>query len=239
MATLEDVFEQFESDINKALFISRESLKFRMSASNSTIDLSKIEISLKNHLTNTLKVNTQDVLSKYLEDCVNQGHFGTDPPTHYRVKAGDNLSKIAKNHGITVKEIKRLNNILGNGDLIYPGQLLNVTPESDFSKHYGGYSANRKNSKGVLVQPKQTADLILNFLDNKGPENSLITGGGALQQIMSMPEVNNKLRQLIKELMKNGLDSGEVHYDWFEGGHIYQDYQASMRMAASVTDFFS
>ncbi|MFO7300055.1 MAG: LysM peptidoglycan-binding domain-containing protein [Actinomycetes bacterium] len=41
----------------------------------------------------------------------------------YTVKRGDTLGKIAKDHGVTVSELARVNNI-SNPNLIYPGQVL-------------------------------------------------------------------------------------------------------------------
>ena len=43
----------------------------------------------------------------------------------YTVKAGDNLTKIAKAHNTTVPKLKALNN-LPNANLIYPGQVIKL-----------------------------------------------------------------------------------------------------------------
>jgi LysM repeat protein len=43
----------------------------------------------------------------------------------YRVKAGDNLSSIAKRHGLTLQELTAVNRISAN-TIIYPGQVLRV-----------------------------------------------------------------------------------------------------------------
>lgn len=42
----------------------------------------------------------------------------------YRVKAGDSLEKIAREHGTTIDAIRRENNL--NKDVIYPGQKLHI-----------------------------------------------------------------------------------------------------------------
>ena len=43
----------------------------------------------------------------------------------YTVKAGDNLTKIAKAHNTTVQKLKKINN-LPNANLIYPGQVIRL-----------------------------------------------------------------------------------------------------------------
>lgn len=49
----------------------------------------------------------------------------SDTTTYYTVKKGDNLTKIAKKYGTTVKSIVNLNNIK-NSNLIYPNQRLKI-----------------------------------------------------------------------------------------------------------------
>lgn len=48
--------------------------------------------------------------------------------TQYTVKQGDSLYIISKKYGMAWEEIMRLNNL--NGSLIYPGQVLTITPGS-------------------------------------------------------------------------------------------------------------
>ncbi|MFH1842218.1 MAG: LysM peptidoglycan-binding domain-containing protein, partial [bacterium] len=45
-----------------------------------------------------------------------------DATAWYVVRKGDNLNVIARRIGVTIKELKRENNL--DSDLIYPGQLL-------------------------------------------------------------------------------------------------------------------
>ena len=52
------------------------------------------------------------------------------PPGQYRVKYGDTLSKIAKAHGTTVAELKRLNgfdDVRANN--LIAGEIIKVTPQ--------------------------------------------------------------------------------------------------------------
>ena len=56
--------------------------------------------------------------------------FGTNNgdgrgPTQYVVQAGDTLSKIARDYGVTVNDIMLANNIM-NANYIQPGQVLNI-----------------------------------------------------------------------------------------------------------------
>lgn len=48
-------------------------------------------------------------------------------PTTYMVEEGDNLYRIALNHGMTVQELTTLNKL--SGDIIYPGDVLKISGE--------------------------------------------------------------------------------------------------------------
>jgi LysM repeat protein len=49
-------------------------------------------------------------------------------PRFYIVKSGDTLGKIAKDHGVTVQDVRKANKI--KNDLIYPGQKLQLAPST-------------------------------------------------------------------------------------------------------------
>ena len=68
----------------------------------------------------------------------------------YKVKSGDTLSKIASKYGVTVKDLKRNNNL--NSDLIYVNQKLSV------KKGKGSYqnTNNNKTSKSTENKKKST-----------------------------------------------------------------------------------
>src|SRR5690625_4408825 len=58
---------------------------------------------------------------------------------YYTVKSGDNLSKIAANHGISLSDLKKWNHL--NSDLIYPGDKLIVS-------HSGSSDKNNNSNNG-------------------------------------------------------------------------------------------
>src|SRR5699024_395226 len=68
----------------------------------------------------------------------------------YTVKKGDTLWEIAKAHGMTVKELKSLNNL--KGDTIHPGQVLKVKG----SESSGGGSQSFKIGDKVTVKKTAT-----------------------------------------------------------------------------------
>jgi len=64
----------------------------------------------------------------------------------YQVKRGDTLIKIANRFGITVKDLKRYNNI--KGDLIVPGQVLKIPVKSAL---YAKFYIENKELRGKVV----------------------------------------------------------------------------------------
>lgn len=65
------------------------------------------------------------------------------PSYAYTVKKGDTVSKIAKEYGMTVKEVRTLNN-LKNADKIYVGQELKLAEADDFYKRAALSDAEKK-----------------------------------------------------------------------------------------------
>src|SRR5699024_4025056 len=77
----------------------------------------------------------------------------------YKVKKGDNLSTIAQRHGMTTRQLQKLNGIK-NANLIYPGQKLKVSGKAPGKSidqmarevirgQHGKGHANRQKSLGV------------------------------------------------------------------------------------------
>lgn len=68
----------------------------------------------------------------------------------YRVRRGDNLSLIARRHGISVRALRSYNR-LGNRSRIYPGQRLRVVSRSTLS-HSGKYRVRRGDNLYLIAK---------------------------------------------------------------------------------------
>lgn len=70
-------------------------------------------------------------------------------PSKYTVSKGDNLSTIAKKHGVSVEALKKAN--AGAGDMLHPGDKLNIPSKKAYSSKSGSSRSksgkNRKKSK--------------------------------------------------------------------------------------------
>ena len=64
----------------------------------------------------------------------------------HEVKSGENLSKIAKKNGISVEELKKANPGL-KGDMIHPGDKINVPVKQQTGKGKKGHATERKSGK--------------------------------------------------------------------------------------------
>lgn len=80
------------------------------------------ELKELNQLTSDL-IHPGDVLQVSAEATVSESKAGT-----YIVQPGDNLSTIAKEHGMTTQELKMMNQL--TSDRIYPGQVLTIQGKS-------------------------------------------------------------------------------------------------------------
>jgi len=95
----------------------------------------------------------------------------------YSVKKGDSLYQIAKTYGITVNELKELNNLSSN--LLSIGQILKV-PQS--TEEYSLYSVKKGDS---LYQIAKKYNLTVNELKNiNGLSNNLLSIG----QVLKIPK---------------------------------------------------
>jgi LysM repeat protein len=77
--------------------------------------------------TDIIKINqVLQVPSPAIKPAPVKAKMGTG--TYYTIVRGDSLSKIAKKHGITISNLKKLNNL--KSDLIFPGQKLMVSEKA-------------------------------------------------------------------------------------------------------------
>ncbi|TWD83443.1 LysM repeat protein [Kribbella amoyensis] len=76
----------------------------------------------------------------------------------YRVKQGDTLSHIAARHGTTVKALVSLNNLPGNGNAIYAGEVLQVPGPR--STHNQPKQAPAQSSRGRITYVVKSGDTI-------------------------------------------------------------------------------
>ena len=73
---------------------------------------------------------------------------------HYKVKQGDTLSHIAARYGTTVRTLVALNNLPGNGNAIYAGELLQLPGKA------GTKGAGRQTSRGRITYIVKSGDTI-------------------------------------------------------------------------------
>src|SRR5699024_2699640 len=79
----------------------------------------------------------------------------TSSSSTYTVVKGDNLSKIAANHGITVKNLMDWNNL--NSTLIFPGDRLTVSKSSSSNNSSSNNSSNNSNSNNSSSSNSSTS----------------------------------------------------------------------------------
>ena len=138
----------------------------------------------------------------------------------YKVKKGDNLSKIAKRFKTSVKSLQSLNDIK-NPDKINEGQILTVgstptpkesymlgMPETDFSNNpLTGYN-NSKNADFVVNDHATVQSLATYFVSDHGgqasQQNSIIVGGPLLEEVKRLPSVYNLIMKGASQLYKDG-----------------------------------
>ncbi len=145
--------------------------------------------------------------------------------TPYKIKKGNNLSKIAKRAGTTVKELQAINDIknpnkIKTGDII---QLFNNpsametemfgNPEQDFKDNpLTGYN-NPDNGKYAYSVTASTKELGDDFVSNIGKvstfQNTVIMGGPLLNEVQNLPSVQNLIRKGIENLETKKFQPGE------------------------------
>ena len=160
--------------------------------------------------------------------------------TPYKIKKGDNLSKIAKRAGTTVDKLAKINGIK-NADKIEAGQTLELyanptpkagsematmlgNPEQDFSSNpLTNYNnpTNEKFSYSVSATPKE---LGANFVSDDGRipivQNTVIMGGGLLNEVKNLPTVKNLMERGMQDLKTKNLEPGEYFKSSYSMGNI-------------------
>ena len=106
---------------------------------------------------------------------------------YYTVQKGDSLWSIAKKFGVSVDELKQLNNLSGN--LLNIGQNL-LIPGKGESTPEGSYVVQKGDSLYSIAQKFNTT------VDNLKSINNLVTDSLAIGQILKIPtSTNNELPQ--------------------------------------------
>ena len=133
-----------------------------------------------------------------------------DPKTH-TVAKGDNLTKISKKYGVSVKDLKEMNG-LANPDKLKIGQVLHVNPEANFSDNpWKIYYKNPDNSDGVEREIDDISDVGFTFVTGLTYENTIIVGGDALKSVQGWSEVKTRVDEALGEIMKDGRGTPGEH----------------------------
>ena len=157
--------------------------------------------------------------------------------TPYKVKKGDNLSKIAKRAGTTVDKLAKINGIK-NTDKIKAGETLELyanptpkdgemlgSPEQNFSSSPLTTSYNNPvNEKFSYSVSATTKELGASFVSDDGRipivQNTVIMGGGLLNEVKNLPTVKNLMERGMQDLKTKNLEPGEYFKSSYSMGNI-------------------
>jgi hypothetical protein len=146
--------------------------------------------------------------------------LGPGDPTEHTVVKGDNLSKISRKYGVSIKDLLAMNDIKDRNKIM-PGQILIVNPEADFSRNPRGGYKNPDNRFGKEVEIGKISKVGTNFVIGSGEENSMIVGGGALESVKNWAEVNTLVNALKNDVLSDGKAyPGEAYARSFSAGSI-------------------
>ncbi len=125
-----------------------------------------------------------------LSSCGSQSSWQDDPQTHI-VRKGETLFSIAWRYGKSTTDLARWNR-LGNGSLIYPGQVLRLHGSTATSARPSGGSSSRPSSKPLPSIPSQPSPkwswptsgrISVNFGAKPGTGTGVLINGKAGQAI--------------------------------------------------------
>ena len=101
----------------------------------------------------TLRLPIALILLFFIAACGSQSSWQENPQTHI-VRKGETLFSIAWRYGKSSKDIARWNR-LGDGSLIYPGQVLQLTGTAASSRSSASTTTTRRESKPLPSIPAQ------------------------------------------------------------------------------------
>ncbi len=120
--------------------------------------------------------------------------FGTANAQEYVVKKGDCLSKIAKNHNVSLKELHSANREkIRNINLIYPGQVFVIPDEyTEFSYENPGeekYTGTLDEAMGLLKYPEEVAKIFKQEVEKNGYLPTVIHHGDRFAMVFGKNKV--------------------------------------------------
>ena len=156
----------------------------------------------------------------------------------YKVKKGDNLTKIAKRigSGATAESLAKLNGIK-DPNKIKVGQVLTVgsiptpqdaqmlgNPEQDFKSSPLTNYNNASNEKYSYSVSASTKEIGASFASNDGRipivQNTVVMGGGLLNEVKNLPTVNNLIERGMQDLKTKNFEPGEYFKSTYSMGNI-------------------
>jgi len=148
--------------------------------------------------------------------------MGPGDPLEHTVKKGDNLTKISKKYGVSIKDIMSMNGISEeNKNKLSIGQVLAVNPEANFSNNPRGGYQNPDNAFGDEKSIPSISAVGIAFVMGAGDENTVIIGGGALTSVQNWKEVKDRIASSLVELKADGkLVPGEAVARTFSAGSL-------------------